>query len=46
MDKLTKIGLTALAGSLAAIAGANAGSLSVSGGSDITWLKTSSNSGG
>jgi len=46
MDKLTKIGLTALAGSLATIAGANAGSLSISGGSDITYLSTSSNSGG
>ena len=43
MNKLTKVGLTALAGSLATIAGANAGSLTVSGGSDITWLKTSAN---
>jgi len=43
MNKLTKVGLTALAGSLAAIAGANAGSLTVSGGSDITWLSKTGN---
>jgi len=43
MNKLTKVGLTALAGSLAAVAGANAGSLSVSGGSDITWLSKTGN---
>ena len=43
MNKLTKIGLTALAGSLASIAGAQAGSISVSGGSDITYTKQSSN---
>ena len=44
MNKLTKVGLTALAGSLAAVAGANAGSLSVSGGSDITWMSKTGNS--
>ena len=44
MNKLTKIGLTALAGSLATIAGANAGALSVNGGSDITWTSSSGNS--
>jgi len=43
MNKVTKIGLTALAGSLAAVAGAQAGSLTVSGGSNITWHKASSN---
>ena len=43
MNKLTKVGLTALAGSLAAVAGANAGSLSVSGGSDITWMSKTGN---
>jgi len=43
MNKLTKVGLTALAGSLAAVAGANAGSLTVSGGSDITWLSKTGN---
>jgi len=41
MNKLTKIGLTALAGSLATIAGAQAGALTVSGGSNITWTSTS-----
>jgi len=44
MNKLTKVGLTALAGSLAAIAGAQAGAISVGGGSNITWHKASSNS--
>jgi len=43
MNKLTKVGLTALAGSLAAVAGANAGSLTVSGGSDITWMSKTGN---
>jgi len=37
MNKLTKIGVSALCGSLAAIASANAGSLSVSGGATATW---------
>ena len=37
MNKLTKIGASALCGSLAAIASANAGDLSVTGGVDITW---------
>jgi len=47
MNKLTKVGLTALAGSLASVVGANAGSISVSGGSDITWVsKTGSASAG
>ena len=42
MKKLTKVGLTALCGSLAAIASANAGEMSVSGGATASW---SSNSG-
>ena len=41
MNKLTKIGLTALAGSLASIAGAQAGSMSVSGGVTVTHTTTS-----
>tara|TARA_B100001123_G_scaffold250389_1_gene279501 strand:- start:829 stop:1839 length:1011 start_codon:yes stop_codon:yes gene_type:complete len=38
MNKLTKIGASALCGSLAGIASANAGDLSVSGGADMTWV--------
>ena len=37
MNKLTKVGVSALCGSLAAIASANAGSLSASGTADVTW---------
>ena len=37
MNKLTKIGVTALCGSLAAITSANAGSMSVAGGATATW---------
>ena len=37
MNKLTKIGVSALCGSLAAIASANAGELSASGGATVTW---------
>lgn len=37
MNKLTKIGASALCGSLAAVAAANAGSLSVAGGAAATW---------
>ena len=37
MNKLTKIGVSALCGSLAAIASANAGALSVSGGATATY---------
>jgi len=40
MNKVTKIGLTALCGSLAAVA-ANAGSMSVSGGAALTWTSES-----
>ena len=38
MNKLTKIGATALCGSLAAISAANAGDLSVTGGVDMSWI--------
>jgi len=39
MNKLTKIGVSALCGSLATVSAANAGSLSVSGGADMSWVK-------
>jgi len=39
MNKLTKIGVSALCGSLAAIASAQAGTMSVSGSSTATWTK-------
>jgi len=39
--RLTKIGVSALCGSLAAIASAQAGSMSVSGGATATWTKGS-----
>jgi outer membrane protein OmpU len=38
MNKLTKIGVSALCGSLAGISAANAGDLTVSGGADMTWV--------
>jgi outer membrane protein OmpU len=38
MNKLTKIGASALCGSLAAIASANAGELTVTGGVDMSWI--------
>ena len=38
MNKLTKVGVSALCGSLAAVASANAGALSVSGTADATWV--------
>ena len=38
MNKLTKIGASALCGSLAAISAANAGDLTVTGGIDLTWM--------
>jgi outer membrane protein OmpU len=38
MNKLNKIGVSALCGSLAAISAANAGELTVTGGADLTWL--------
>ena len=38
MNKITKIGASALCGSLAAISAANAGEMAVSGGVDMSWL--------
>jgi len=38
MNKLTKYGVSALCGSLAAISTANAGDLTVTGGVDMTWM--------
>jgi len=37
MNKITKLGVSALCGSLAAVSAANAGDLTVSGGADLTW---------
>jgi len=42
MNKLTKVGCSALCGSLAAISAANAGGLSVTGGADMTWISKGS----
>jgi len=44
--KLTKIGVSALCGSLAAIASAQAGEMSVSGGATATWVKSSQTTNG
>jgi hypothetical protein len=41
MNKLTKVGCSALCGSLAAITAAEAGALSVTGGADMTWVSLS-----
>jgi len=38
MNKLTKVGCSALCGSLAAISAANAGDLTVTGGADLTYI--------
>ncbi len=38
MNKLTKVGLSALCGSLAAVSSANAGELTVTGGVDMSWV--------
>ena len=38
MNKLTKVGFSALCGSLAAISAANAGELTVTGGADMTYV--------
>jgi len=38
MNKLTKIGVSALCGSLAAVSAANAGDLTVTGGADLSWI--------
>ena len=37
MNKLTKVGLSALCGSLAAVSAANAGDMTVTGGVDMSW---------
>ena len=37
MNKITKLGVSALCGSLAAVSAANAGDLTVSGGADLSW---------
>jgi len=41
MNKLTKIGVSALCGSLASVAAANAGSMDVTGGASATWVSLS-----
>ena len=41
MNKLTKVGCSALCGSLAAVSAANAGDLTVTGGADLTWVSLS-----
>jgi len=38
MNKTTKLGVSALCGSLAAVSAANAGDLTVTGGVDMTWI--------
>jgi outer membrane protein OmpU len=38
MNKITKLGVSALCGSLAAVSAANAGDLTVTGGVDMSWL--------
>jgi len=38
MNKLRKIGITALAGSLASVSAAQAGSMAVSGSAELTWI--------
>ena len=39
MNKLTKIGVSALAGSLAAVSVGNAGSMTVKGGATVSWTQ-------
>jgi hypothetical protein len=46
MNKITKLGVSALCGSLAAVSSANAGALSVSGGVDMSWLSLEDDSTG
>lgn len=43
MNKLTKVGLSALCGSLAAVSSANAGDMTVTGGVDMTWMSLGGN---
>ena len=38
MNKLTKVGLSALCSSLAAVSSANAGEMTVTGGVDMSWI--------
>ena len=38
MNKLTKIGASALCGSLAAVSAAHAGDMTVTGGVDLSWI--------
>jgi len=45
MNKLTKVGCSALCGSLAAISAASAGEMTVTGGADLTWLSNSGTTG-
>ena len=40
MNKLTKVGLTSLCGSLAAVVSANAGDMTVTGGVDMSWVSS------
>jgi len=46
MNKLTKLGASALCGSLAAISAANAGDLTVSGSIDMSWTSLSKDTSG
>ena len=46
MNKLTKVGCSALCGSLAAISAAHAGDLTVTGGADMTWVSKSKEANG
>ena len=46
MNKLTKVGCSALCGSLAAISAANAGDLTVTGGVDMSWISKDSDTTG
>jgi len=43
MKKITKLGLSALCGSLAAVSAANAGSIDVTGAAHMTWLNSGDN---
>jgi len=45
MNKLTKVGCSALCGSLAAISSASAGDMTITGGADMTWLSNSTTTG-
>ena len=45
MNKLTKVGLSALCGSLSAVSAANAGDMTVTGGVDMSWYSAGGGSG-